>query len=103
MADSPGYRTVRVAPVPVRGLRHASAAVDSAYGRVMTAWRLDDADMFHLDIELPVGSTAEVELPTTARSEVTVDGSSSSSPVSLGPGRHRATVRAPRIVDPTAS
>jgi len=59
--------------------------------------------MFHLDIELPVGSTAEVELPTTARSEVTVDGSSSSSPVSLGPGRHRATVRAPRIVDPTAS
>ncbi|MET0773631.1 MAG: family 78 glycoside hydrolase catalytic domain [Candidatus Limnocylindrales bacterium] len=98
--DHPGYRRVRVAPMPVRGLRHASAAVDSAYGRVSTAWRLDDAGTFHLELELPAGSTADVELPASATSVVLVDGSASPAHVALGPGRHRASVRDPRIIEP---
>lgn len=98
--EEPGYRKIRVAPVPVSGLRHASAAVDSAYGRVATAWRLDDTGTFHLELDLPAGTTAEVELPVSPASEVTVDGSASPAHVTLGPGHHRASVRDPRIVEP---
>jgi alpha-L-rhamnosidase len=103
MPDRPGYRRVRVAPVPVSGLRHASATVDSPFGSVATGWHLDETDTFHLDLELPVGTTAEVVLPTTAASAVTVNGSAASTQVSLGPGRHQAMVRRPLIVEPTGS
>jgi alpha-L-rhamnosidase len=99
MADPPGYRRVRVAPVPVRALRHASASVESAYGRVSTAWRLDDANVFHLVLELPAGTSAEVVLPASQASEVVVDGSAASARLSLGPGRHEATVLDPRVVE----
>ena len=103
VADDPGYRRVRVAPVPVLGLRRASAAVDSAYGRITTAWRIDDTGTFHLDLELPAGSTADLGLPAGATSEVLVDGSASPAHVTLGPGRHQASVRDPLIVAPTPS
>jgi alpha-L-rhamnosidase len=92
---------VRIAPVPVLGLRHASARVDSAYGRVTTGWRLDDGGTLHVDLELPAGTSAELRLPTSPMSVVTVDGSAASAEVTLGPGRHRATVSDARVVDPS--
>ena len=61
-ATSPGYDTVRIAPRPGGGLTHASAALDTRHGRVAVAWRLDGSDM-SVDVTIPAGVAAEVELP----------------------------------------
>ena len=50
----PGYAHVNFAPRPARGIDHAAASVDSAFGTVSIAWRLD-ADRLIADIELPTG------------------------------------------------
>jgi alpha-L-rhamnosidase len=64
----PGYRAVRIEPVPGGGVSRASAALDTGFGRVATSWRTD-ADGFSLSVELPVGVTATVVLPDATRHE----------------------------------
>jgi alpha-L-rhamnosidase len=59
---APGYRTVRVAPIPGGGLTWARTAHQTPYGRVEVAWRLDDEE-FALDVVVPPGVAAEVTLP----------------------------------------
>ena len=59
---APGYRVVRVAPLPGGGVTWAHVAQETPYGRVEVAWRLDD-DAFRLDLVVPPGATAEVGLP----------------------------------------
>jgi len=93
------FGVTRIAPAPVRGLSHASAAVESAYGRVSVAWRLDDAGDLEVEVELPAGTTGELALPVTDASAVTLDGSAMVADAPLGPGRHQLTVHAPRIVE----
>ncbi|WP_411699609.1 family 78 glycoside hydrolase catalytic domain [Conyzicola sp.] len=58
----PGYRRVRVAPLPGASVNAASTRHDSAYGPIEVSWRRDD-DNFDLVVHVPFGVTAEVELP----------------------------------------
>lgn len=61
---SPAYRRYRVAPRPGGGLTWAEAVHDSPYGRIESAWHVDDGDDgFHLTVTAPPGTTAEVVLP----------------------------------------
>jgi Alpha-L-rhamnosidase N-terminal domain./Bacterial alpha-L-rhamnosidase. len=73
----PAYRRFRVAPLPGGGLTAASAALDSPYGRIESAWQLSGGRLL-LDVVVPPGTTAEVVLPN---GEVDV----------VGPGRHTFT------------
>lgn len=59
---APGYRVVRVAPLPGGDVTWAHVAQDTPYGRVEVAWRLDD-DAFRLDLVVPPGAAADVVLP----------------------------------------
>ncbi|WP_282947569.1 family 78 glycoside hydrolase catalytic domain [Cellulomonas endometrii] len=59
---APGYRRVRVQPVPGPGIDHVTAAYDSRAGRIEVAWRRDEAG-FTLDVTVPDGVPAEVVLP----------------------------------------
>ncbi len=59
---APGYRAVRVAPLPGGGLTWAKTTHETPYGRVEVAWELADEE-FRLDVELPPGVVAEVRLP----------------------------------------
>ena len=59
---APGYRTVSIAPVPGGGLTDVRASLETGYGRIGTAWRLDGTS-FTLDLVVPVGVTASVVLP----------------------------------------
>jgi alpha-L-rhamnosidase len=72
---APGYRTFRVAPQPGGGLTWSRAGLDSPYGRIEVSWQLIDDDGFQLDVVVPGGTTAEVQLP---------DGPS----CQVGPGTH---------------
>ncbi|MHA6523755.1 family 78 glycoside hydrolase catalytic domain [Tessaracoccus sp. G1721] len=69
-AAEPGYRRIRVAPQPPRrGLDSASASLATPYGEAAVAWRIVD-DRLTLTVTVPVGATAEVDLPSGTRHEV---------------------------------
>jgi alpha-L-rhamnosidase len=59
---APGYRRLRVAPVPGPSLTWARTAHETPYGRAEVAWRIED-DEFRLDVTLPPGTSADVLLP----------------------------------------
>ncbi|AQX17194.1 hypothetical protein BCR15_07710 [Tessaracoccus lapidicaptus] len=90
----PGYRTVLVAPRPTAAITWAEASIETAFGPVAIAWRLS-GDTLDLDLTVPVGSTAVLDLPLTAGSRV--DGADGDT---LGPGTHHLTVYHPRVATP---
>jgi alpha-L-rhamnosidase len=57
----PGWKRARIAPRPGGGLTHARVALETPYGTVESAWRVD-GPRFVLDVRLPPNTTAEVTL-----------------------------------------
>src|SRR5207245_2686559 len=57
----PGYRRSRIAPRPGAGLTSASASLETGYGTLSSAWRLD-GKRFVLDVTIPANTSAEVTL-----------------------------------------
>ncbi|PVE96809.1 glycoside hydrolase family 78 protein [Microbacterium sp. TPD7012] len=66
---APGYRSIRFAPTPGGGFTHARAAHETPYGRAEIAWRVDGGSL-RVDVTVPTGTTATVELPGGERHEV---------------------------------
>ncbi|MFC5747435.1 family 78 glycoside hydrolase catalytic domain [Actinomadura rugatobispora] len=64
----PGYRRFLVAPQPGGGLTWADARFDAPYGRIRSAWRIEDG-AFSLTVTVPPGTTAEIVLPDGRRAE----------------------------------
>ncbi|WP_109209047.1 MULTISPECIES: alpha-L-rhamnosidase [Microbacterium] len=95
----PGYRTVHVAPRPAEGLDRASASIQTPQGRLAIDWRVAD-DVFEATLEVPFGSRAVLDLPTTDESVVTVDGVPA--PAELHHGTHRISVTTPALATPGA-
>jgi alpha-L-rhamnosidase len=58
----PAYRRFRVRPRPGGGLTSAEAAHDSPYGRIESAWRIEDG-VLRLRVVVPAGTQAQVVLP----------------------------------------
>ena len=77
-AAEPGWRRLRVAPVPGGDLTWARAAHDTPYGRAEAGWRIEGVkrDILVVDVLVPPNIRAEVQLP---------DGSE---PFEVGSGRH---------------
>lgn len=78
----PGYRTVRVAPRPGGGLTWAETSLDTPHGRVAVAWRLGPGGEFEVEVTVPEGVVAELDVPGAA-------------PRRVGGGRHRVVGRSP--------
>lgn len=74
----PGYRRIRFAPRPGGGLTHASATQRTPYGEASISWRIEE-DELRVEVVVPVGATAELDLPGAA-------------PESLGHGAHARSV-----------
>jgi alpha-L-rhamnosidase len=89
---APGYRRLAVAPRPGPGITSASAAHETPYGRAAVSWELTDGTAFALELTVPAGTTATVQLP---------DGSA---PLTVGSGQHSftCTVEEPRPVEKPA-
>jgi alpha-L-rhamnosidase len=60
--DDPGYHHFFVEPRPGGGLTHASATLNTRYGRAAVAWRLEDGQL-RVEIEVPPNTSATVTLP----------------------------------------
>jgi alpha-L-rhamnosidase len=68
-----GYRRVSIAPPLTERISSGSHTHDSPYGRISVFWERDLAG-FRLDVELPVGVTADVALPNGIATELTEHG-----------------------------
>lgn len=73
---APGYRRIRVAPIPGGGLTWAATVHDTPYGRAEVSWRLDN-EKFHLDVVVPPGVTADVTLPGESAAQTVGSGAHS--------------------------
>ncbi|WP_205471071.1 family 78 glycoside hydrolase catalytic domain [Nocardioides sp. SYSU D00038] len=69
----PGYKKIRVAPVPGGGVTRGAGTYDSVYGRIATDWQLTGDDLT-LAVEVPVNTTAEIVLPAANEWSVTEGG-----------------------------
>lgn len=76
----PGYRRILFRPQPGGGLTSASAAHETPYGRASISWQRTGTG-HTVEIEVPTGTTARVELPGQA-------------PADVGPGRFEYTLAA---------
>ncbi|MDF2731626.1 MAG: Bacterial alpha-L-rhamnosidase [Desertimonas sp.] len=83
----PGYRKLLVRPRPGGGLIHAGASLRTPYGDASVRWKRAD-DRLVVEVVVPIGSSARVELPGT-------------DVVDVGPGAHRFDVaHRPAALDP---
>lgn len=69
---APGYKHALLCPQPGGGLTYARAALDTVYGRLSSAWKLEGST-FTYDIVVPPNTTATVRLPHEGR--MTLNGS----------------------------
>ncbi len=97
VGDRPGYREVRVAPRPSTALTSARAEVRSALGPVRIDWRLD-GDRLEIDVQVPFGATAVLDLPLTEASTVAVDGAPATD--RLAAGSHHIVATGCAVADP---
>jgi alpha-L-rhamnosidase len=81
---APGYRHFVIRPQPGGGLTHAGASLRTSYGTIGSAWRNVGRDRT-LTVEVPRGTTATIEVPTTS-----VPRGAARLPVSLAGSRSRA-------------
>ena len=58
---APGYRRSRIAPRPGAGLTSARASLETVYGTLSSAWRLNQQG-FELDVTIPANTSAEITL-----------------------------------------
>jgi alpha-L-rhamnosidase len=98
-ADAPGYRHVVLAPRPVAGIDQVAATVESAFGSITVEWATDGG-AFTARYGLPFGVTATFHPPADEGAPFTVDGSTVSGAVTLGPGQHEVSLPSAQIVSP---
>jgi alpha-L-rhamnosidase len=65
----PGYRRIRIAPLPGPGIDHVAASYDSIRGRIATEWRRQK-DTLTLQVTIPPNTTAEIQLPRFGKGTV---------------------------------
>jgi alpha-L-rhamnosidase len=83
----PGWRTVRVRPVPGGTITSADTAYESPYGRIECSWCIDGGD-FKMTLVVPPNSKALVILPDGQKSKVAqMDGGQESGEL-VGSGRY---------------
>ncbi len=60
-AAAPGYRHARIAPRPGAGLTSANGSIETGYGKLSTAWKLE-GQRFVLDVTVPANTSAEITM-----------------------------------------
>jgi len=68
-----GYRRSRIAPRPGAGLTSARASLETLYGALSSAWRLE-GDRFVLEVNVPPNTSADITLWDTRTDRVTEGG-----------------------------
>jgi alpha-L-rhamnosidase len=98
--ERPGYRRIIVAPRPSTAIPWARASIETRLGAASIDWRLT-ARGLEIELEIPYGSEAVLDLPVTDASVVSIDGETPTGDP-LGPGRRRIVVTEARVATPAA-
>lgn len=69
----PGYKTIKIAPQLGQPLTSASASLETAYGKVVSSWKIED-NIFHLETTIPPNTTAQVLIPGDISNDVLLNG-----------------------------
>ena len=70
---SPGYKTIRIQPIPGAGLAWAKTRYNSTRGIISTAWT-NTGTVFNLDVMIPPNTMAQIYVPTTNAVAITESG-----------------------------
>ncbi len=66
-ALEPGYKKIRIAPIPnTKFLNSASASVNTPYGKASSSWKIEDK-IFSLEVVIPPNTTADIYLPSSSK------------------------------------
>jgi alpha-L-rhamnosidase len=65
----PGWKTIRVRPVPGGTITSANVRFESPYGRITCAWKIEQG-IFKMVLEIPPNSKARVTLPNQPQGRV---------------------------------
>jgi alpha-L-rhamnosidase len=68
--DRPGYKHLRIEPLPGGGITHAAANLRTIHGPASVAWRINRGRM-RVEVEVPANTSATVTLPTPEPQSVT--------------------------------
>ncbi len=91
--DGAGYKKIVIKPELGGGLTFAKTSLETLYGKVSTDWRLDSG-VFSLTVEIPVNTTASVQLPRVGTGVMTQDGEViTGDRVLIGSGKYVFTVK----------
>ncbi|AJR04481.1 family 78 glycoside hydrolase catalytic domain [Siansivirga zeaxanthinifaciens] len=69
----PGYKKIRIAPMPNMPLKSASASTNSPYGKVSSSWEINNK-LFSLDVVVPPNTSAEITIPSGNKIDLKVNG-----------------------------
>ncbi|MFS4482765.1 family 78 glycoside hydrolase catalytic domain [Hyunsoonleella sp. 2307UL5-6] len=71
---APGYKKIRIAPMPNTDfLTSAAASLNTPYGKASSSWKLEN-EIFNLDVVIPPNTTAEIHIPKTSNQDAFVNG-----------------------------
>jgi alpha-L-rhamnosidase len=90
--DGPGYQTAVIEPKPANGLTFAKAEIKSALGKWAIDWKLDPDQKLIVNLDVPFGAKAEVQLPAQGHSVVRCNGVEIGSSLTLTYGKYLLTV-----------
>lgn len=71
--DGPGYKHIRIQPIPGGNLTKAQATLKTHYGKTMSGWVKEGEDMIY-NVEIPCNTQATVVLKTSSIDNVTESG-----------------------------
>ncbi|KAK1242954.1 hypothetical protein MKX08_005766 [Trichoderma sp. CBMAI-0020] len=60
----PGWRKIKIRPVPGGTITSAKVEYESVYGRIISSWKIDENGTFNLAVTIPPNSKAVVILPS---------------------------------------
>jgi alpha-L-rhamnosidase len=68
--DGPGYKHIKIKPHIGGGFTHATASLQTYYGKLGSGWKLE-GDKLVMDVEIPVNTMATVYVPVKSGESVT--------------------------------
>lgn len=70
---TPGFKHIRIKPLPSPSLTYAKATYQSMYGEIVSGWRLENGEM-NMEVAIPPNTTATLVLPNALQDRVTEKG-----------------------------
>jgi alpha-L-rhamnosidase len=66
----PGFKHIRIQPMPDPSLGYVKATYNSLYGEIRSSWNYEESDRFRMQLTLPANTRATIKLPGAHVSQV---------------------------------